>query len=267
MRTARTLAPGPGGIYHVILRGNNKQIIFESSTDAKAFMTIARKGAPSYDIEILCVCLMSNHVHMLLRDRSLDLQGLSAFMRYVTSGYVRIFNKKHNHLGHVFQGRFFSEPVLTEHYYMNAFRYILKNPEKAGIAAYNTYPWSTYRSFSQNDPSYHPEFTRSIFENNGVDPEMFLQEPYSEKDEIPDIAEYDRRKHSDDWVNALIHHDLKLTSGLEIQQLNKEERNAALKLLHDSGASYAQIRRMTGIEVYRPRKRRKQNSEKSNNNS
>ena len=65
------------GIYHVMLRGINRQDIFEDDEDYLQ-MTACLQGLPErYDengvaLEPLCTiysyCLMSNHIHLLVRE-------------------------------------------------------------------------------------------------------------------------------------------------------------------------------------------------------
>ena len=54
-------------IYHIILIGINRQIIFEDSEDYTRFIeTLDRyKGVSGY--KVFAYCLMSNHIHMLIK--------------------------------------------------------------------------------------------------------------------------------------------------------------------------------------------------------
>ena len=74
------------GIYHVMLRGINKQDIFEDDEDYLQ-MTVCLQGLTErYDengvaVDPLCTvyfyCLMSNHIHLLVREQKEDLSRLT----------------------------------------------------------------------------------------------------------------------------------------------------------------------------------------------
>ena len=55
------------GIYHVMLRGINKQDIFEDDEDYIRFLTVVRECKDISDFELYAYCLMTNHVHFLLK--------------------------------------------------------------------------------------------------------------------------------------------------------------------------------------------------------
>ena len=128
-----------------MLRGNNKQQIFEDDDDENKFTQLLRRfrfekreyyhdgindeiDIPQY--RVLAWCLMGNHVHLLIKTEEI---GLATIVRKIGTAYAQYYNKKYKHGGHVFQGRFRSEPVDNDEYLMTAFRYIHRNPVKAGI--------------------------------------------------------------------------------------------------------------------------------------
>ena len=61
------------GFYHVILRGNGKQNLFETDKDRAAFMEAARSSFSRDSVTLIAWCLMDNHIHLLLRANSADL--------------------------------------------------------------------------------------------------------------------------------------------------------------------------------------------------
>ncbi len=54
-------------VYHIIVRGNNKEKIFEKNSDKIAFMNILKKGQTYYTTEMYAYCIMINHVHIMLK--------------------------------------------------------------------------------------------------------------------------------------------------------------------------------------------------------
>ena len=140
-RTARRKSSS--GYYHIMIRGVNKQVIFNDDQDRRHFVRVMRTMLERDSAELAAYCLMNNHVHFLLRA---DDPG--AFLKRIASSYVYYYNRKYDRVGHLFQDRFKSEPVDDESYFLTVFRYILRNPEAAGICKTEEYPWSSYREMS-----------------------------------------------------------------------------------------------------------------------
>lgn len=122
-----------------MLRGINKQVIFESNDDYWKFIRLMYRlihpidetGYPlSPHCGIYAYCLMSNHVHLLIKD--ID-NSLASTIKGMTIPYAQYFNKKYDRVGHFFQDRFKSEPVNDWDYFVTLLRYIHQNPVAAGL--------------------------------------------------------------------------------------------------------------------------------------
>ena len=57
------------GFYHVMVRGNGRQVIFSNDADRRAFLRMLRTCLRDNDIELVAWCLMDNHAHLLVSDR------------------------------------------------------------------------------------------------------------------------------------------------------------------------------------------------------
>lgn len=134
------------GFYHVVLRGNGKQILFEDDADRRHFLHLLHEKTDADGIAVIAWCLMSNHVHLLLEDAN---GTLSHMMHALATAYARRFNEKTGHVGAVFQGRFFSVPITCNRQLLQAVRYLHENPAKAGVSPAAEYPWSSYREYVQ----------------------------------------------------------------------------------------------------------------------
>ena len=142
-------------IYHVMLRGINKQDIFESTDDYWKFIRLMYRlihpideiGRPALShCSIYAYCLMPNHVHLLIRD--LD-NCLASTIKGLTIPYAQYFNMKNDRVGHFFQDRFKSEPVNDWDYFVTLLRYIHQNPVAAGLTKeVSKYTWSSWREYS-----------------------------------------------------------------------------------------------------------------------
>ena len=127
------------GIYHVMLRGINRQNIFEDLEDHAQMLMYMQQLIEQYDelgnrLPPLCTiyayCLMSNHVHILLKVHEKEIGDT---IKPLAVSYALYFNRKYSRTGHFFQDRFKSEPVNDITYFVTLLRYIHQNPLKAGI--------------------------------------------------------------------------------------------------------------------------------------
>ncbi|RHR28073.1 hypothetical protein DWX43_12785 [Clostridium sp. AF19-22AC] len=134
-------------IYHVTAKGINKEQIFNQIRERYYFKKILLKHLGKYDVKIYAYCIMSNHIHIIIRS---ELNILSLFMAKVLAEYAAYYNYKHGRNGHVFQNRFGSECIETTQYLWNCVRYIHMNPVKAKMAKdVCTYKFSSMKEFQQ----------------------------------------------------------------------------------------------------------------------
>lgn len=130
------------GIYHVIQRGIDRMAIFYDDDDRQMYLNFLKLHISGH-FKIYCYCLMGNHVHLLVKSDT-----LSAEMHHFASLYAIRFNHKYDRYGYLFQNRFKSEAIENETYFLQCFRYILRNPVKAAICSKpSDYPWSSYRFY------------------------------------------------------------------------------------------------------------------------
>jgi len=129
--------------YHINTRGNRKQPVFKEDTDYRTYLHILIKAKKKYSIRLYAYCLMPNHVH-LLADPDVQ-RDLSAFMHWLNRGYCAYFNMKYKIVGHLWQGRFKSKPIVKDQYLINCADYIEENPVRAQLVSCAAqYIWSSY---------------------------------------------------------------------------------------------------------------------------
>jgi putative transposase len=120
----------PGAIYHVMLRGNAKQDIFHGDEEYRHFESILAEGLEEYSLTLHAYCWMKNHVHMALQVKEAP---LSKLMQTLSQRYTQWINKKHERVGHLFQGRYKAILVDKSDYLAELIRYIHLNPVRSGI--------------------------------------------------------------------------------------------------------------------------------------
>ena len=96
-------------------------------------------------------CLMDNHYHIVLETAG---ENLSKGMRQLNGVYTQYYNRKHNRVGHVFQGRYKGILVERDAYLLELARYVVLNPIRANITKnINTWPWSSYHAMINTAPT------------------------------------------------------------------------------------------------------------------
>ncbi len=228
------------GYMHLIVRGSGKQIIFEERRDYIFYLQCLKRFSIETKVTICAYCLMDNHVHLLIYDPG---QNMAAFMQKMGSSYSGYFNRKYQCTGHVFQDRYNSQPIDETEYLARVFRYILNNPQKAGICRASEYPWSSYEKYGLEGSFVDTSIFQEMFGSRENYAE-FISAKYDDDDEDYEIS---RPVRDDEWAAALIRRELGVESGTVIRSFDWEKRNEALRLLKGKGLSVRQIERLTGI--------------------
>jgi REP-associated tyrosine transposase len=121
-----------GGLYHVITRGNNRRRIFTSPADYEKFLSLLVKQKTKLPFFLYAVCLMSNHVHLLI-ERQAD--AIGQIMHRLLTGYARYYNRRHQRVGHLLQGRYKAILCQSDRYLSELVRYIHLNPVRAKMVS------------------------------------------------------------------------------------------------------------------------------------
>lgn len=233
-------------IYHVMQRGVGKQIIFEDYEDHSYYLKKLAECKETIRYDLLAYCLMNNHIHLLLK---IEKPSLSVLMHRLGTSYAWYYNNKYDHCGHVFQGRFLSEPVQDDKYLQSCIRYIHNNPVAAGISARENYQWSSYNEYvlgegnGQCDTDFFlsiiggkdefVRFSKTIDDTKVMDPDS-TRPSYEDGFEI--IKEVCKLKNIDGSIDGSI-----------VGRLSKHERNNVIRILQSQGYSAREIERLTGV--------------------
>jgi len=242
-RTARKKSST--GIYHVILRGINKQRIFEDDEDNQQYLETIKKNKKNSGYEIYAYCLMSNHIHLLMKETEEDLGN--AFRR-IGASYVYWYNWKYSRRGPLFQDRYRSEVVETDGYFLTVMRYIHQNPIKAGVVReIQTYPWSSYGEYTKKAEICDTRFALSLFSTKPKEA-LYLWEKFNQENNADQCLEYDDKTRLNDLEAAeLIQNITGVKSPREIQNFDEYKRNNVIKKLKREGLSIRQLERLTGV--------------------
>lgn len=131
-------------LYHIIIRGINKQDIFIDKQDKNKFIKELLISKEKFEFKLYAYVIMPNHVHLVIKENNI---GISKIMHRIQLVYSEYLNIKYERVGHVFQGRFISKNIEDDDYLKCVIRYVHLNPDKAKIEKYNLYRWSSYSEY------------------------------------------------------------------------------------------------------------------------
>lgn len=133
----------PGALFHVTARGNERRALFRDDVDREEYLGRLAFYREKFRFRLLSYCLMGNHVHLALRTGH---EPLSRVMAGLHSAYAEWFNRRHDRVGHLFQGRYKAFLVQEDRYLHALVRYIHRNPVEARIVRRPSgYRWSSDR--------------------------------------------------------------------------------------------------------------------------
>ena len=177
----------------------------------------------------------SGYLHLIVRgigkqilfeDREDRLYFLSILERFCTETGVRML----------------AYCLMENHVHLLAvFRYILTNPEKAGLGFAADYEWSSFSLYGETDSFVDTSLFSALIGSK----DEYLAFLYEGKDD--DCMEYEPPRRDDEWAKAVIRKHLHAESGTVLQSYDRERRDAAIRELKSQGLSIRQLERLTGI--------------------
>jgi len=166
-----------GGRYHLTARGNESRSIYRDDPDRNHFLELLKQLPELFGCVVHAYVLMENHYHLLIETPE---PNLSRVGQWLNLSYGIWFNRRHQRVGHLFQGRFKSHLIEDDAGFREVARYIHLNPVRVGrfglskseqarqrtAAAVQTseklveerlrvlreYSWSSYPAYATNDP-------------------------------------------------------------------------------------------------------------------
>jgi len=177
----------PGAHYHVMGRSNEGRVIFPTDYEHTQFLKALGEACHAYSLQLRAYVLMPNHYHLLVTTPE---GNLSQAMAWLLTAFTVRYNKSHNRIGHVFQGRFKAQIIDDRTYARSLISYLHLNPIRSRIDGrpritqppelLENFPWSSHPiylgrrkppswlntewlSFWGNDSSAHDLYREEIF--------------------------------------------------------------------------------------------------------
>lgn len=148
-RTARAIVGGH--CYHLINRGNNKEVVFHEWADYAAFLSLVTKAQQRIEVPILAACLMPNHLHVVVRP--VNGGDLARWTQMLFTAHVRRHHRKYSSSGRLWQGRFKAFLIEQDEHLITVIRYVERNALRAGLVARaEEWRWGSLRWRTAPDP-------------------------------------------------------------------------------------------------------------------
>ena len=227
-----------------MIRGINRQRIFEDDEDNRMFLHLMRKYKNKCGYKIIAYCLMGNHIHLLMKEGD---EPLGSVFKCIGAGFVTWYNVKYQRTGHLFQDRFKSEPVENEAYLYTVICYIHQNPVKAGICKYpEEYLYSSFTEYLGKPCLVDMDYVEQCISRENV---LRRSREHMEQNCL-DVTDVMRRRVTDQQAKQIMAEISKCANVTAFQALNAEDRNNCIREMKESGLSLRQISRMTGVSYY-----------------
>ena len=230
------------GIYHIMLRGINQQLIFEDEEDNRKFIEVLKDCKAVSGYKLFAYCLMGNHIHLLIKVENEDLEQI---FKRIGGRYVYWYNGKYSRVGHLFQDRYKSEPVETDEYLLTVLRYIHQNPVNANISKkVDGYLWSSYNEYINPKVG---QLIDSDFVLEMIGKDEFVR--FNNQVNEDKCLELEDKKFrlTDEQAKKVMAKISKCNSASEFQALDIKKRDKYIRAFKENDMSVRQISRLTGI--------------------
>ena len=119
--------------YHVINRGNQKARVFHDSRDYASFLALMCDAQERVELPLLAVCLMPNHVHLVVRPR--EDGDLASWIGWLFTTHVRRHHRKYGTTGRIWQGRYKASLIQQDQHLLTVLRYVERNALAKNLVA------------------------------------------------------------------------------------------------------------------------------------
>jgi REP element-mobilizing transposase RayT len=140
----------PGAIYHVMNRGDRRELVFLDDVDRQRFIQALDEVCAKSGWRVHAYVLMPNHFHLVVETPQ---PNLVVGMKWLLGTYTGRFNRRHTMVGHLFCGRYKSLVVdgSGSGYLKSVCDYVHLNPARAKLVAADaplkSFAWSSWPTY------------------------------------------------------------------------------------------------------------------------
>lgn len=239
----------PTGYYHAMMRGNNKEMIFNKISEKQYFLDQLQHQVDEGKVSIVAYCLMDNHVHLMINS---DLKSMSESLKWINIKFAGRYNYKYERIGHVFQDRYKSEIINTEEHLIQALRYIHNNPVAAKMVyKASEYIWSSYNHYVGKEESIiSPEEKQLIMEMFSGSIKQFknfhLEEDTNEFLEIKGDLELEREEKAQKIISRYCE-KYEISDYMELKDRKEVLEEIVIELIRTSHLTHRRISELLDI--------------------
>jgi REP element-mobilizing transposase RayT len=173
--------------------------LFADDADRRHYLEELAGAASASSWQVLGFCLMTNHVHVLVRTPQ---PNLGAGMKQAQERQAMRLNRRLRAQGHVFRGRFKNRLVLTDRHAVGCLRYIARNPVEAHMCpSAAAWAWSSHRALAgyERAPAWlDVRAALAFFGDDGPDARRAYLRAVAMTDDA--LVRELQRDHSDAWL-------------------------------------------------------------------
>lgn len=234
----RTLSES--GYYHITTRSAGQIALFEDERDRRKYLFLLKNARDEYGVRVIAWVLMTDHVHLIV-DFGSRPEDIGGFMKSINLSYSKYFNARTGRSGTLFQGSYWSKPILDDAQLIATVYYVHMNPEVAGIAPMRTYHWSSYQEYAGIHWVVDTTTVLGLFGSF----ETFDAYAGSDRD-VVSRTNHPGNNHDGDVLKRALELGGLMTSS-ELRSLPKPRRNELITLLAAEGVSTRKLARTFGI--------------------
>lgn len=235
------------GFYHVMVRGINKEKIFQTNPNKEKALEIIGEKNLENKFHIYAYCIMDNHIHLLVKS---ELDDLSTIMKRINVTYAMYYNSLKGRIGPVFQDRFKSENVEDERYLYGAIRYIHNNPVVAKIITKPAkYKWSSMQEYLTGKDGLIGQEAREFIHYSFKTKSKFTDFHSKADNNLYLEVEEDLKVISQEIGNRIVREFLKKNQIGDLSSLSNKD-DLIVELLRTGRFTYEEISKLAGCSKY-----------------
>jgi len=105
--------------------------LFHDRADYVGFLWLLAESFDEFEVPVLAACVMSNHVHLVMRPRR-D-HDIAQWAHWLFTTHARRYHKKYGSSGRVWQGRFKASIAQADRHLLILLRYVERNALRANL--------------------------------------------------------------------------------------------------------------------------------------